>query len=342
MQFKDYFSLFKRKCDITSKDIISIHPSDSPYTVYSQEYWWSDKWNPLDFWKDYDKNNTIFEQIDEIFLRTPVPALDNSYLELENSEYINGNGASKDCYLVSMGSENEKCLYSWNIASCRYIIDVYDSSESESCSRSGHLWKCYNIHNSWDCWDCRDSIYISSCYGSQYLIGCISQRNTKYQILNISCTEKEFHDIWDKLHRDEFFRKEFEKKYQELIEQVWLDQYILTRSENCTGDFCYDSKNVISWFLSGDIKDSAYIYESQFVEDSMDINQWGNQVYLSYDNIAIGDNMHHIYWSVWSWGGCEYHFYTSNCQWWHHLFGCSGLKHASYCIFNMQYTKEEW
>lgn len=341
-QFKNYFSLFKRKCDITGKDVISMHPIDSPYTVYNQEYWWSDSWNPLDLGKEYVPNLSVFEQIHQTYLRTPVMTLDNAYLQLENSEYINGNGASKDCYLISMGADNEKCLYGWNIFKSRNIIHSNHITECENCSQSQHLWKCYNIHRSWDSVDCRDSYYLFSCNGCINCIWCVGINNASLHIFNKPCSQEEYNSTKNEILHNPTFRNNFIKKLQEFIRTTWLSSHILTGSENCTGDFCYESKNVIGWFFSWKIEDSLYIYESHFIQDSMDINQWGNQVQLSYDNIAIGDGMNHIYWSMWSWGDCEYHFYTFNCQGWHHLFGCSGLKHTSYCIFNKQYSKEEW
>jgi len=37
-------SLYKRKCDFSGRDIISIYSPDKPYKVYDQEIWWSDIW----------------------------------------------------------------------------------------------------------------------------------------------------------------------------------------------------------------------------------------------------------------------------------------------------------
>jgi len=46
--------LYKRKCDFTGKKIISIFNEKSPYKVYEQNIWWSDKWNPMEYGKNYD------------------------------------------------------------------------------------------------------------------------------------------------------------------------------------------------------------------------------------------------------------------------------------------------
>jgi Zn ribbon nucleic-acid-binding protein len=33
-------NLYKRKCDATGKDIVSIHSPDKTFPVYDQNYWW--------------------------------------------------------------------------------------------------------------------------------------------------------------------------------------------------------------------------------------------------------------------------------------------------------------
>ena len=61
---------------------------------------------------------------------------------------------------------------------------------------------------------------------------------------------------------------------------------------------------------------------------------------MLYECVAIGassnnciacaniDNSHHCYYSV-------------QCSYSHHLFGCNGLRNSEYCIFNRQYTPTE-
>jgi len=50
LSFRNEKSLYRRKCDATWKDIISMFSPDKNYKVVSQDYWWSDKWDALDYW----------------------------------------------------------------------------------------------------------------------------------------------------------------------------------------------------------------------------------------------------------------------------------------------------
>ena len=49
LSFRNERSLYKRKCDATGKNIISIFSPDKPYKVYEQSEWWSDRWSALDY-----------------------------------------------------------------------------------------------------------------------------------------------------------------------------------------------------------------------------------------------------------------------------------------------------
>jgi len=42
-------SIYKRKCDATGESIISMYSPDKPFKIYSQEFWWSDKWEASDY-----------------------------------------------------------------------------------------------------------------------------------------------------------------------------------------------------------------------------------------------------------------------------------------------------
>ena len=54
MLWRNERALYKRKCDATGKDIISIYSQDKPLKVYDQKYWWSDNWDPMEYGRDYD------------------------------------------------------------------------------------------------------------------------------------------------------------------------------------------------------------------------------------------------------------------------------------------------
>lgn len=41
--------MYKRKCDLSGKEIISVYSPDKPYPVYDQKVWWSDDWDSTNY-----------------------------------------------------------------------------------------------------------------------------------------------------------------------------------------------------------------------------------------------------------------------------------------------------
>ncbi len=66
LSFRNERKLYKRKCDATGKDIVSIYSPDKPYTVYHQDYWWSDAWDPMSYGREFDFSRGAFEQFGEL------------------------------------------------------------------------------------------------------------------------------------------------------------------------------------------------------------------------------------------------------------------------------------
>src|SRR5437764_1072476 len=84
---RNEYNFYKRKCDATGKDIISIYRSDAPFQVYDQTYWKSDSFDALEYGRNFDFNKPFFEQYEELRRAVPHVALVN--FNSPNSEYTN-------------------------------------------------------------------------------------------------------------------------------------------------------------------------------------------------------------------------------------------------------------
>lgn len=78
LSFRNERKLYKRKCDATGKDIVSIYSPDKPFKVYHQDYWWSDAWDPMDYGREFDFERSAMEQMGELLREVPRPSLLNS------------------------------------------------------------------------------------------------------------------------------------------------------------------------------------------------------------------------------------------------------------------------
>ncbi len=109
LAFRNERKLYKRKCDATGKEIISIYSPDKPYTIYHQDYWWSDKWDPMKYGREFDFSRSAFEQFGELMSEVPRPSLLNA--SCENSEYTNYSSYLKDSYLVFDATQSDAVLF---------------------------------------------------------------------------------------------------------------------------------------------------------------------------------------------------------------------------------------
>lgn len=89
LSFRNERNLYRRTCDATGKEIISIYSPDKPYKVYDQKIRWSDSRDPMDYGREFDFNKTFTEQFSELMKDVPAVALVNEYTKQENCGYVN-------------------------------------------------------------------------------------------------------------------------------------------------------------------------------------------------------------------------------------------------------------
>jgi hypothetical protein len=141
LSFRNERKLYKRKCDATGADIVSIYSPDKPFIVYHQDYWWSDKWDPMSYGREVNMEMSMMEQFGEIMREVPKPSLLNA--NLENSEYVNYSSNLKDCYLTFDVSNLENCFYANNCDLVKKSIDI-----SEVRVNSSDCYECLDCNNS--------------------------------------------------------------------------------------------------------------------------------------------------------------------------------------------------
>jgi len=94
--FRNERKLYKRICDASGKEIISVYNPESPCVVYQQDIWWSDSYNPTDYGMEIDFSRSFFEQYRELFLKVPKSSIQNA--NSIGSEYTNYSHNNRNCY----------------------------------------------------------------------------------------------------------------------------------------------------------------------------------------------------------------------------------------------------
>ena len=77
------------------------------------------------------------------------------------------------------------------------------------------------------------------------------------------------------------------------------------------------------------------------VKDAMDVSTVGRNSERMYEAINTAISANNCLFAAVS-RNCHDIMYCYNCMYCHDCFACVGLKNQSYCIFNKQYTKEEY
>jgi len=342
-QWRNEMSLYSCKCAKTGKQIISNFNPKSPYTVVSNEYYYSDDWDAKDFAIKYDINIPFFNQFKELFLNvfkpaTYIPLIDGQNI---NSEYSNYASGLRNCYMAFNTGPAEEVLYSRGVRNSREIVDCYYVNESSelmyecvNCTKSSKIIYGRNINS------CVDCCFITNASGCMNCFGCVNIRNATNKIFNKQYSKDEYDKtILEILGNYEKF-KEFKKKFMEFEKEFPMRANHNLKSINSTGDYLVECKSVNDSFENIKSEDCRYIFSCKGIKDSYGVIGYGYNSERLLECVSMGYSSNII-------GGvtttdCQdvlYSYSLQNCQ---DCIGCDGLKNSKYCILNMQYEKEEY
>ncbi len=334
--------LHHSKCVATGVNIITGFAPDAGYTVYERDYWWSDKWDPLSYGKEYDFSKSFFEQFDQLMRRVPHPSVFNS--RTVNCDYVQHVGEYKDGYLVSASWEGENVAYA---SRCNNAKDCMDMFEAFHCTRSYEDVSCvklYNTHFSFRSQNCNDSWFLFDCKSCSNCFGCWNLRNKSYHIFNQPYSKEEYKKKIAELDVGSYKNlKTAKEKFSDIKKQALHKFAMLINAPESTGDNLENVKNCKSCFVfSVDARDCKHCMNGGWkISDIYDGYGGGANAELLYEAFDSGVQgaRQLIVGIVY---GCNSATYCSNCTGSSNLFGCIGLCNKHYCILNRQYSKEEY
>lgn len=332
LSFRNERNLYKSKCDATWKNIISMVSPDKLNKVYNSDFWWSDKWEPQDYWMEYDFSKSFFEQYKELFDKVPRP---HTYTKnSENCDYTNYMLDWKNNYLSIASSWSEDVHYSSWTTKSNNSMDCLYSENLENCYNclySNYLYKCFYCFlctNSKDCYVSYDLKNCENCFLSSNLV------NKKYYFNN------------KKLNKEEYFKKVKEyntdnywEDFKSIIGDAIHKESNNLNAENCSWNDLINCKNCSECFNLVWSQDCKYFWDSALEnKDCMDCT-WtaGELIYEwltpigSYNSMFVDTVLN-----------CSDIFYSNICYNSSNLFWCIWLKNKKYCILNKQYSEQEY
>lgn len=344
LAFRNDRNLYKRKCDAPGHEevLISMYPPESWALAYDHKYWWSDEWDPMEFGFDYDSKKSFFQQLKELIIKVPTPALIN--LEAVDSDYCNYTYQSKNCYLNFASDINEDTSYLYHSIRNKNCCDMLGSSKNEFCYELVDCEGCYDSENLTLSENCIDSKFCYDCRNCQNCVGCVGLRNAKYCIFNKKLSEDEYKKELAALSLDtRIGREDFRNKFEELKLRYPKKFSNSRHVVNSTGDYLKEVKNSRDCFdIEGPLEDSRFvIYGVTDMRDLYDSYAVGVNIENCCEVMDAGSNLQDTAFSgnIWDSYSLRYCYFLRNCS---NCFGCVGLRNKQYCILNKQYSKEEY
>ena len=237
-------TFYQIKSDLSGKEILAVYPADPPrlasgeagkkFPVYEQEEWWSDKWDPFAYGREINWNRSIREQIQELFLAVPRPALFNR--NCVNSHYGNLQESDLNCYYEVGSGWCEESHYSTVNIHCKNILD---SHYNRKCELSYYLINCEDCYNGVyceNCHNCLETYFCYNCRGCSNCFGCVNLRSAKYHWFNQPISEAEFKHRLKELGKYSFYQK----AKQEFLDFKKTNIHLyanLVKCERATGDY---------------------------------------------------------------------------------------------------------
>lgn len=338
MMFRNEKKLYKWKCSATGKPIISIYGPSYTGNVVTQEHRRSDDWDPLDHWIDFDFSKSFNEQFEQVYLNTP--KMCTTIQESENCKFTNSTWDSKDCYMSFRCHYNEEVYYSYRPNRSKQCIDCFQVKE---CDRLYECVECYKCQNGWylqNCTNCFNSNFLINCVWCHDCFLCANMTNASYCIWNKQYTKEEYEKIVSK------FTSPSHTLLDTLLEQFrWLYTKAvfpaadLIQSELSTGSSLVECNRCFMTFMMKSCEDCRRARDNVWYKRSMDnYSGWWSELCYNTSAAKLCYNTHCSL-RMRECNDCTYCmfcFYSKNC------FGCVWLRNKEFCIFNKQYTRDEY
>jgi hypothetical protein len=182
--------------------------------------------------------------------------------------------------------------------------------------------------------------FSKDCRRCNDCFGCVGLRGKSYCWFNEQLSKEEYQNRLAKVAWTSESVASWKAKLDKFsLQKPVKFEHSYTKSENCSGDYVGSNKNVHYGFnarLSENLKFGQDAWEAR---DCMDLTETlDNELDYEMEGAGWGANCVSMAKS-WYNRNSYYSELNFNC---HDIFGCMSLRAKSYCIFNKQYTEEEY
>ena len=344
LTFVNERSLYKGICAKCKSFMISMYHPENQMTVWCVKCHIGDSWDARDYAREYDFSQNFFKQFKELKSKVPRRNLGQNERNGAGCEYSNHCFTSKNIYLSFQVATSENIKYSRHVF--KYNKNCMDSLSIKSNERGYELVKSSSNYNSSflvDSSQCVESNFLYDCSNCINCFMSANLRNKSYVFRGQQLSREEYMEAMESLALHTYSsqlraKDEFNKLYKKSIHK----HADIKNSENAVGDFIENSKNVSnSYGLVGAENVKNIFIAANIIEDCQDMVFVG-KLSECYEMVDGGRGGNKIVFCLGCGGGCKNLLYCDNCKGCSDCFGCVGLNKKQYCIFNKQFSKEEY
>lgn len=233
-------------------------------------------------------------------------------------------------------------MYSRGIGKCRDSLDLYFARNDELCYECVNCHDSYNLSFSQNSDSCRDSSFLFDCTGCSNCFCCTNLRQKKYCIENIQYSQSEYESRMKEISLGLYKTwKQYAERFQYICAQAVHKYNRNINVQDCLGDYISNSKNAVYCYEVDSCEDCSYCDSVKFAKDCYDVLGSGYNSELMYETTGTGASSQNALF-CWNCPTVSNLMYCINCYVSKNCFGCVSLRNKEYCIFNKQYSKEEY
>jgi hypothetical protein len=318
----------------TGKPVLSyVHPA-SEIQVLPDKEWFDRDFSGTNL--EYNTDKPLLDLLRDLQLSIPVNATRNT-VEPENSIATISIG-DQNSFFVS-GSKSKDSMYLVNCEDAEECVDCTDSvkiTESYHCLVSNRLHRCKYIRDSHDLINCS---FMFDCRNCEFCFGASNKRNKKYLFWDEQLTKDEWEKRVSEIDLgDRQVLNQMVARFDKMInDAVWPENFNVG-SEDSVGEYLINCSNNKFCSLGRDGHNNYYSYGIWRAEDNAFSTVIPGDHCFQASPVANTANSKFCT----SLFRCDDLEYSINCYDCTHCFGCVGLQKKTYCIFNKQYSEDEY
>lgn len=332
-------SFYLRECDSCHKKVMSwISPKISKLKAYCEYCFRSDDFDAMIYGRDFDFSRPFFEQINELMLE--VPRHISNAVNNENSEYIISAHNNKNCYFVDEVDGSWDCYFGYNVQYCKNVVEGLYVRDTEIGYELVKAEGCYAVFYSQNVFNCRNSAFLMNCRNCTNCLFSCNLNSEEYLVFNKKVSPEEFKKYWDYLFAGKSENVDISRqKFEDFLKTQTISKQVVVNCEDCTGNYLSNCKNVKDSFAVDNCRDCRFCTDIHYSKDSYDVNIYEGD--LMYESIHVGPDGYGQFFCQLGWFSSNIYYCVDirSCK---DCFGCVGIKRKQYCVFNKQYSKEEY